>query len=92
MKSTKAALCLALVLALPLAARADDNADKLAVATKLTEKTVLKNLDTGFGGALEKTVSTMPEDKAEKAAPKSRMAHCAGCPIIQLRSFCFHVS
>ncbi|GAA0265197.1 hypothetical protein GCM10008965_36530 [Methylorubrum aminovorans] len=72
MKITKVALCLAAVLALPLAARADENADKLAVATKLTEKTVLKNLDTGFGGALEKTVSTMPDDKAEKVRKEAR--------------------
>ncbi|MEE7459262.1 MULTISPECIES: hypothetical protein [Methylobacteriaceae] len=72
MKTRKAALCLAAMLALPLAARADEAADKLAVATKLTEKTVLKNLDTGFGGALEKTVSTMPEDKAETVRKEAR--------------------
>lgn len=72
MKTRTAALCLAVVLALPVAARADDNADKLAVATQLTEKTVLKNLDTGFYGALEKTVSTMPEGKAEKVRSEAK--------------------
>lgn len=72
MKTRTAALCLAVALALPLAAKADDNADKLAVATKLTEKTVLKNLDTGFGGALEKTVSTMPEDKAAQVRKEAK--------------------
>lgn len=72
MKTTRAALCLAALLALPAAARADEAADKLAVATKLTEKTVLKNLDTGFGGALEKTVSTMPDDKAESVRKEAR--------------------
>lgn len=72
MKTRTAALCLAAALALPLAAKADDNADKLAVATKLTEKTVLKNLDTGFGGALEKTVSTMPEDRAVQVRKEAK--------------------
>ena len=72
MKTKTAALCLAAALALPLSARADEAADKLAVAKTLTEKTVLKNLDTGFGGALEKTVSTMPEDRAETVRREAR--------------------
>lgn len=72
MKTTTAALCLAAALALAPGARADDAADRLAVATKLTEKTVLKNLDTGFGGALEKTVSTMPEERAETVRKEAR--------------------
>ncbi|WP_232630910.1 hypothetical protein [Methylobacterium sp. Leaf118] len=72
MKTTTAALCLAAALVLAPGARADDAADRLGVAMKLTEKTVLKNLDTGFGSALEKTVSTMPEDRAETVRKEAR--------------------
>lgn len=72
MKTKIAALSLAAALALPLGARADEASDKLAVAKTLTEKTVLKNLDTGFGGALEKTVSTMPEERAETVRKEAR--------------------
>ena len=47
-----------------MAARADDAADRTAVARQIVERTVLKTLDVGFTGALEKTVSSMPEDRA----------------------------
>jgi hypothetical protein len=63
---------LALVLAMPLAAHADDTADKVAVAKALVDKTILKTLDTGFAGALEKTVGQMPEEKAEKVRKEAR--------------------
>lgn len=64
-----ATLCLTTALAvsavtLPLTARADEAADKLAEAKTLVQKTVIKNLETGFAGALEKTVAAMPDDKA----------------------------
>ncbi len=72
MKTKIAALSLAVALALPLGAHADEASDKLAVAKTLTEKTVLKNLDTGFGGALEKTVSTMPEERAETVRKEAK--------------------
>ena len=57
-------LALALTLSLPLAARADDAADRTAVSRQIVERTVLKTLDVGFTGALEKTVASMPDDKA----------------------------
>lgn len=60
-----ATLCLTTALALPLAARADEAADKIAEAKTLVSKTLIKNLQTGFGAALEKTVATMPDQKAE---------------------------
>ncbi len=64
---------LVLALGMPLAARADDMADKVAVAKTLVDKTILKTLDTGFAGALEKTVAQMPEDKAEKVRKETRV-------------------
>ncbi|GLS45472.1 hypothetical protein GCM10007884_34630 [Methylobacterium brachythecii] len=63
---------LALALGMPLAARADEMADKVAVAKALVDKTILKTLDTGFAGALEKTVAQMPEEKAEKVRKDAR--------------------
>lgn len=60
-----AALCLTTVLGLPLAARADEAAEKLAEAKTLVTKTLIRNLQTGFNAALEKTVAPMPEDKSE---------------------------
>ena len=60
-----ATLCLTTALALPLAARADEAADKLAQAQTLVTKTLIKNLQTGFNVALEKTVAPMPEARAE---------------------------
>lgn len=60
-----ATLCLTTALALPLAARADEAADKLAQAQTLVNKTLIKNLQTGFATALEKTVAAMPEQKGE---------------------------
>lgn len=53
------------VVALPVAARADDAADRTAQAKTLVSKTILKNLESGFNVALEKTVAPMPEPKAE---------------------------
>jgi len=67
-----AALCLTAALSLPIAARADDMADRTAVAKQLVERTLLKTLDTGFTGALEKTVSQMPEDKAAKVRAEAK--------------------
>ena len=72
MKTKTAALCLALALSTPLAAQADDNADKLTVAKAIVDRTILKTLDTGFGQSLEKTVGQMPEDKAEKTRKDAR--------------------
>ena len=72
MKSPVATLCLALALSLPLSARADDASEKLEVAKALVDKTVLKTLDNGFGVSLEKTVSQMPDDKAEKVRKEAR--------------------
>ncbi|WP_027170691.1 hypothetical protein [Methylobacterium sp. 10] len=60
-----ATLMLTTALCVPFAARADDAADRIAVAKDLVQKTLIKNLETGFTGALEKTVQPMPEDKAE---------------------------
>ncbi|GJE59473.1 hypothetical protein [Methylobacterium trifolii] len=60
-----ATLCLTTALAMPLAARADEAADKATEAKTLVSKTLIKNLQTGFNAALEKTVAAMPEDKAE---------------------------
>ncbi|GJE27864.1 hypothetical protein [Methylobacterium organophilum] len=58
--------------AAPLAARADETADKVAVAKEIVDKTVLKTLDTGFSGALEKTVAPMKDDKAEQVRKEAR--------------------
>ena len=58
-------LTLGVALALPLAARADDAADRIAAATALVNKTLIKNLQTGFNVAIDKTVTPMPEAKAE---------------------------
>ncbi|GJE41994.1 hypothetical protein [Methylobacterium soli] len=60
-----ATLCLTTILGFPLAARADEAADKLAEAKTLVQKTLIKNLETGFGTALEKTIAPMKDDKAE---------------------------
>ncbi|WP_375465483.1 hypothetical protein [uncultured Methylobacterium sp.] len=68
MRRFLAALCLTTALATPLAppsARADEAADKVAEARTLVTKTLIKNLQTGFTAALEKTVAPMPEDKSE---------------------------
>jgi hypothetical protein len=68
-----ATLCLTTALALPLGARADEAADKIAQAQTLVNKTLIKNLQTGFATALEKTVASMPEQKSE-AVRKELMA------------------
>lgn len=60
-----ATLCLGVALSAPLAARADDTSDRVAEAAKLVNKTLIKNLQTGFGVALEKTTAPMPEARAE---------------------------
>jgi hypothetical protein len=60
-----ATLCLGVTLSLPVAARADEAADRVAAATTLVNKTLIKNLQTGFNVALEKTVAPMPEARAE---------------------------
>jgi hypothetical protein len=67
-----ATLCLTTALCLPLTARADDVSDRVTVAKELVQKTLIKNLETGFTGALEKTVATMPEDKAEAVRKEVR--------------------
>ncbi|WP_336487147.1 hypothetical protein [Methylobacterium nigriterrae] len=67
-----AALCLTTALALPLAARADEAADKLAEAKALVQKTLIKNLENGFNGALEKTVAPMKDDKADAVRKEVR--------------------
>ncbi|WP_430910822.1 hypothetical protein [Methylobacterium sp. sgz302541] len=61
-----AALCLTAALAAPLAARADDAADRTAQAKTLVGKTVIKNLESGFSVALSKTIASMPDAKAEE--------------------------
>lgn len=65
LKRLIATLCLSASLSLPLAARADEAADRVAAATTLVNKTLIKNLQTGFNVALEKTVAPMPEARAE---------------------------
>ncbi|MBE7198587.1 MAG: hypothetical protein INR70_12410 [Parafilimonas terrae] len=60
-----ATLCLGAALAAPLAAHADDMSDRVAEATKLVNRTLIKNLQTGFNVALEKTTAPMPESRAE---------------------------
>lgn len=60
-----ASFCLSLSLGLPLAAHADEAADRIAAATALVNKTLIKNLQTGFNVAVEKTVTPMPEARAE---------------------------
>ena len=60
-----ATLCLGVSLGLPVAARADDAADRVAAATNLVNKTLIKNLQTGFNVAVEKTVASMPEARGE---------------------------
>ena len=60
-----ATLSLGVALALPLAARADEAADRITAATALVNKTLIKNLQTGFNVAIDKTVTPMPESKAE---------------------------
>ncbi len=72
MNTKTAIICLALTLAAPLAARADDNAAKLEAAKSLVDKTVLKTLDTGFTVSLQKTVEPMSPDKAEAVRKEAR--------------------
>lgn len=60
-----ATLSLGAALALPLAARADEAADRVTAATALVNKTLIKNLQTGFNVAIDKTVTPMPEARAE---------------------------
>ena len=60
-----ATLLLTASLGLPLAAQADEAADKLTQAKALVQKTVIKNLETGFNVALEKTVAPMKDEKAD---------------------------
>lgn len=60
-----ATFCLGVALTAPLTARADDTSDRVAEATKLVNKTLIKNLQTGFNVALEKTTAPMPEARAE---------------------------
>ncbi len=67
-----ATLCLTTALCLPMAARADDAAERIAVAKDLVQKTTIKNLEVGFTGALEKTVAPMKEDKAEAVRKEIR--------------------
>lgn len=67
-----ATLCLTTALCLPIAARADDASDRIVVAKELVQKTLIKNLETGFAGALEKTVAPMTEDKAEAVRKEIR--------------------
>jgi hypothetical protein len=58
--------CLGAALGLPLgAARADEASDRTAKASELVNKTLIKNLQTGFNVAVEKTVAPMPEARAE---------------------------
>ncbi len=68
-----ATLCLTTALVLPIAARADEAADKVTEAKTLVSKTLIKNLKTGFDAALDKTIATMPDDKSE-AVRKELMA------------------
>ncbi|MFC6790541.1 hypothetical protein ACFQE0_13580 [Methylobacterium komagatae] len=60
-----ATLCLGVALSAPLAAHADDMSDRVTEATKLVNKTLIKNLQNGFNVALEKTTASMPEERAE---------------------------
>jgi hypothetical protein len=60
-----ATLCLGVALAAPLAAHADDMSDRVAAATTLVNKTLIKNLQTGFNVALEKTTAPMQGPRAE---------------------------
>ena len=60
-----ATLCLTTALVLPLTAHADEAADRVTEAKTLVTKTLIKNLQTGFLTALEKTVAPMSESKAE---------------------------
>jgi hypothetical protein len=60
-----ATLCLGVALSAPLAARADDMSDRVAAATTLVNKTLIKNLQTGFNVALEKTTASMQGTRAE---------------------------
>ena len=60
-----ATLCLGAALAAPLAARADDMGERVTEATKLVNRTLIKNLQTGFSVALEKTTAAMPEGRAD---------------------------
>lgn len=66
------ALCLAAALASPICARADEATDRTDAAKALVQKTVIKTLETGFAGALEKTVAAMPEDRAAQVRTEVR--------------------
>ncbi|KQP50420.1 hypothetical protein ASG40_12500 [Methylobacterium sp. Leaf399] len=65
-------LALAALLGLPMAARADEASDRIEAAKALVQKTVIKNLETGFTGALEKTVAAMPAEKSDKVRQEVR--------------------
>ncbi|MHC2003482.1 DUF2059 domain-containing protein [Methylobacterium sp. CM6241] len=67
-----ATMMLTTALMAPLAARADDMSDRVTIAKDLVQKTLIKNLETGFTGALEKTVQPMAEDKAEAVRKEVR--------------------
>ena len=58
-------LCLGASLALPISVRADETADRVAAATDLVTKTLIKNLQTGFNVAVDKTVAAVPAARAE---------------------------
>lgn len=58
-------LGLCVTLGLPVTAHADDAADRVAAATALVNKTLIKNLQTGFNAAVDKTVVPMAEARAE---------------------------
>ncbi len=72
MRRVLATLMLTTALLAPLAARADDLSDRVTVAKDLVQKTLIKNLEAGFNGALEKTVQPMAEDKAEAVRKEVR--------------------
>lgn len=59
-------LALAVMLGLPFGAHADETSDRIEAAKALVQKTVIKTLETGFSGALEKTVASMPAEKADQ--------------------------
>ena len=63
-----ATLCLGAALGLApglSAARADDASDRTAEAATLVNKTLIRNLQTGFVVAVDKTVAPLPEARAE---------------------------
>lgn len=60
-----AILGLALLLAGPTIARADETAERVAFAKVLVDKSVLRSLDVGFAASLDKTVAALPADKGD---------------------------